>query len=248
MPTTALPTPTGEKRAVPPTPADDPILAALNAYHFLTSGQVQRLLYGKRSTKYAPLRLANLVAGKYVLVDYPAPPRTAGRAKGVYMLDAKGRRYVSGVLGLEAPRRFRPSELTERSYSFYSHTLSVNDVLIAAELLAQRRPDIRLTEVRHELALKHVPIAVTVRATDEKTGKESFQKDALLPDGFLDVVAGNRRFPICLEVDKGTQGQKEWRAKIRRYLGAFERALEQHFNAKRVSVAVFALPHETPAI
>lgn len=198
---------------------------------------MQRLLYAPGSRKYAPLRLRRLVAAGYVLVDYPAPPRKAGRAQGVYALDAKGRRYVSEALELDVPPRFRPSELTTRSWSFYAHTLAVNDVLIAAELLDRQRPDVTLVETRHDLVLKQTPIRV-------RSGSNRVA-EALVPDGYMlfrtQAGARRRRFPICLEMDMGTQGPATWRGKIRRYAAAFAGPLAEAFGVTRATIAIVAL-------
>lgn len=221
----------------PPTPADDPILAALARYHVLTAVQVQRLLYAPGSRKYAPLRLKTLVAGGYVFVDYPAPPRRAGRARGVYQLDARGRAYATEILGLDVVPRFRRSEQAERSYSFYAHVLAVNDVLIAAALLTQQRPEVTVLEEYHELSLKRAPIRL---ARTRDTGARA----TLIPDGFLllrfQMGGQARRFPLCLEVDRGHEGQSVWQEKVRRYVAAFSGPLEQALGVRQVTVAVLA--------
>jgi hypothetical protein len=240
-------------KPAPPTPADDPILIALNDYHALTAEQVQRLFYSQGSRKYPQLRLAGLAASGYVLVDLPAPPRTAGRARSVYLLTPKGGRYLEQELELAVPKRVRPSEMTERSWSHYSHLLSVNDVLIAAELLTRRRPEITIVQREHDFDLKQQPIRVGIAMANPPAGRAKPAAQALIPDAFLlfAVSQGDRRigFPVAVEIDKGMQRQKEWRAKIDRYLAAIATgAFAERFGVQRLSIAAFTLPNETVAI
>ncbi len=69
------------KKAFAPTPADDPILIALNDYYCLLPRHIQKLLYSEGSRKYAPFRLAKLDAGGYVFADDPAPPPSPARPR-----------------------------------------------------------------------------------------------------------------------------------------------------------------------
>ena len=57
----------------------------------------------------------------------------------------------------QAPAAKRPPEVREHAGLFYRHTLAVNDVLIAAELLARRQPAVELAATRHDVELQRAP-------------------------------------------------------------------------------------------
>jgi hypothetical protein len=133
-------------------------------------------------------------------------------------------------LGIEVPARFRATEVEALSDPFLRHTLALNDVLIAAECLAAVHPRIELVAVRHERSLKHQPVRVML-----PTGRERI----VIPDGWLDWrLDGRFQACICLELDRGTQGQKAWRDKLAA-LVAFANGPYQHiFETSALTIAV----------
>ena len=73
----------------------------------------------------------------------------------IYTLTGKGRRYAS-MLGAARPKRVKPSEEMEKGHNpyFLKHTIAVTDVLIAAKLLSDTVPAIRLPRLYTERELK----------------------------------------------------------------------------------------------
>jgi hypothetical protein len=222
--------------------ADDRILRAIGRYHFLTATQVTRLLYRPGSKRDVEKRLAGLVKRGYLLALPGYSQR--GRPPAIYTLDRQGRGYVEG-LGIPVRARFRPAELRALKFPFHDHTLALNDVLIALERLAARLPDrLWLEEVRHEQLLRERPL--TVALGDGRTA-------GVVPDAWLDL-----RFPRpdrrplreCwwLELDRGTEGQRDFREKVANLIAAtVAGAYQDAFGTDLLTVAVVTVPERNPA-
>jgi hypothetical protein len=128
------------------------ILIELSLVDYATRDQLARLLNMERSRTYIRETLSNHAAARLVLC-------LEGSAKSlphIYTLTRKGREYTNRLLGTPADKRFRPSEERDKARNeyFIKHTLAVTDVLIAARLLAQTTPEIRLTRMYIERALR----------------------------------------------------------------------------------------------
>jgi len=180
-------------------PADAPILAALGRYFYLTATQLTRLLYAPTSHTYAQARLKRLTDANYLQrIFLPRPTRT-GSAPFVYTLARKG---INALIewGRPVDRRYRRAEVRETSYLYLAHTLALNDVLIALELLCRRDPRVRVIALRHERELKRAP--VQVRLPDGTTA-------GVIPDAWVDLrLAGQYQECYAVELDRGTTGQQ----------------------------------------
>jgi hypothetical protein len=213
--------------------ADERVLLALNRHQHLSAEQVRRVLYGRGSLKYAYERLNRLVDAGFVSHDHdPGVP-------GVYALVGKGRSYLA-ELGLEVLPRWRASEEKELGASYYCHALAVADVLIAAELLAQKHPGIELAAVRHERDLKHRS-PVSVRLADGTTR-------GVVPDGWLDfrveMADGRFRVPVVIELDRGTHERRRWQQKAEALLAFAGGPYQEAYGAGSLVIAVVATPGE----
>jgi hypothetical protein len=135
------------------------IIAALAEFDYLTVAQITRLLYSPASITHVHEQMKLLVEKGYVLT-------LGGRAVNlprIYTLRSTGRHYAS-LLGAARGKRFRPSEEKDKGHNpyFLKHTIAVTDVLIAARLLADSVPAIRLTRMYTERELKrkiYIPLA-----------------------------------------------------------------------------------------
>jgi hypothetical protein len=142
--------------------AGERIISALSEFDYLTPAQITQLLYAPSSLTHVYEQMKSLVAEGYVLT-------LGGRAVNlpliylIYTLSGKGRHYAS-MLGATKGKRFRPSEEKDKGHNHYflKHTLAVTDVLIAAHLLSERVPAIRLTRLYTERELRqkiYIPLA-----------------------------------------------------------------------------------------
>lgn len=219
-------------------PADDRVLRALNRYHYLTAKQLCQLLYKPGSLTYVQTKLKRLADAGYCQRLFLARASQYGSTPSVYTLARRGLNHLEEQ-GLAPARRFRPSEQTQRGYLFMSHTLAVNDFLIAAELLCQHIPQVTLQAMLHEQILKREPVYV-----QDQDGK----KLPVIPDGWLDLrinlPAGRHggSYQVCLsiEVDRGTEEQKKWRRKVQGLLIWSRGPYQERFHTSSLTVAVVA--------
>jgi Replication-relaxation len=120
------------------TQTDTEILQVVNRLHYVTAGQLGRLLYvgGERSSQR---RLKGLCDGGYLLRLRALPVPRYGSAPHVFSLANRGRRVLA-ALGIELTSPYmRPSEeqaAADNSF-FMAHTLAAVDVLVAALALCR---------------------------------------------------------------------------------------------------------------
>ena len=214
-------------------PADQPLIAALGRYFYLTAAQLTRLLYAPTSHKYAQARIKRLADVGYVQrLFLPRPTRT-GSAPLVYTLSRKGLNLLV-EWGIDVDRRYRPAEVRELSYLYLAHTLALNDVLIALELLARSTPMLEVAELRHERELKLHP--VTVQLVDGS-------RVGVIPDAWLDLrLAGRYQECYAIELDRGTTEQKAWRRKVAALVAYANGLYQQAFGSPSLTIAVVATP------
>jgi hypothetical protein len=214
---------------------DDKYLRAFGRFHYLTAKQVTSLFYKAGSFTTVSARLKRLSDNEYLLPL--ALPTIRAKSPFVYTLSTKGREYVEG-LGIDVPlASYRPSREHEKGYQFFSHTLAINDFLIALEALTRMESSIRIEEVLHDLSLKHDPPYLSV-------GKKGGKKIAVVPDATIDlrIKRGGRenesRVFIWLELDQGTMSVKPLKKKVSDLVGLHTQGvLKARFG---VNKAVFA--------
>ncbi|MGH2530901.1 MAG: replication-relaxation family protein [Thermomicrobiales bacterium] len=215
----------------PPTPADEPVLRALARYHYLTAEQIRRLLYGPGVITYARARLKALVDAKLVQrLEMPHPSRT-GSAPNVFRLATRGYRFLE-ELG-QHPMRL-PGE-RPYSYLYWRHTLALNDLLIAGELLTRGHPQFSLVRLLHERDLKRQPAAV--RLPDGS-------RVGVVPDAYLQLreadAAGSWQYDLVVELDMGTTEQRAWRRKIQALLAYADGPYRKALGADSLTIAVLS--------
>jgi hypothetical protein len=220
---------------------DDRFLRAIYHYHMLKPEQLTRRYYSRGSLTFVKAHLKRLVDGSYL--DANEQPTTRGRSPFYYTLASKGIRYLKEA-GFEVNRYYRPSRKVEY-LPFLLHTFSVNDVLIAAELLAEDQPQLTLAEMQHELTLKQDPCKVPLRR--ERFGRDgdpSTHQVTIVPDGWLDFrydrggAGSERRMCLWLEVDRGTIGKKEFKTKAAAIFAFYQSgAYSRRFGTNSLRVA-----------
>lgn len=214
-------------------PADQPVLAGFSRYFYLTAAQVTRLLYASGSHTYAQARLKRLADhGHLQRLFLPRPTRT-GSAPLVYTLARKGLNALA-EWGREVDRRYRPAEVREFSYLHLVHTLELNDVLIALELLCRHTPHIQIAELRHERELKLAPVKVVL--PDGSTA-------GVIPDAWVDLrIEGRYQECYTIELDRGTTEGKAWRRKVAALVSYADGPYQQAFATTSLTIAIVATP------
>jgi hypothetical protein len=160
--------------------AGERIISALAEFDYLTPAQITRLLYAPSSLNHVYERMRSLIDRGLVLT-------VGGRAVNlplIYALSGNGRQYAS-LLGAPPKTRFRPSEEADKGHNpyFLKHTIAVTDVLIAARLLSERVPAIRLTRMYTERELKRKISVQLPESTAE--GRTRLQEICVEPDASL---------------------------------------------------------------
>jgi hypothetical protein len=116
------------------THVDENILKTIYRYYFMTVAQVVNSLPTVRT------RLLHLEKKGYISSIY-LPTVRKGDFHKIYYL-ATGGLNVLRKQGFDIPQRYHATEQKEKHYLFLKHTLAVNDVLIAANLVSKQFPQI----------------------------------------------------------------------------------------------------------
>src|SRR5512144_1138734 len=189
--------------------SDLAILSAAARFHYLTAAEVNRLVFPRCNDelRYARRRLARLVEAGLLLRLKPLALPHRGAAPHVFTLTKTGRQ----LLGLPAVY-LRPGEEQQkaRNLPFIAHTLATIDVLINAELLCRTSP-VAMPRLMIERELKARPVRVDLTSPD---GKQT-RSVAVIPDAWFELSVGQKKpVAIAVELDRGSEDQKRWRAKI----------------------------------
>jgi len=204
------------------TPAHETILKSVYTYYYLTAKQVCRLHYSPGSFTRVEKLLKELRDNEYLQWDFLPVKRRFGSSPAYYMPARRGVAHLR-KLGFDVSMLPYPSEKKELKSLFLPHTLTVNDVLIAAFLLEKTVPDIRLAAMKHELFLKRT-------------------MQGVVPDGWLDFRLHEKE-QVCfsLEIDRGTEDQKPFRQKIRALVRFAKGSYAKVFETPSITI-VFATP------
>src|SRR5512144_519093 len=224
---------TGKQAAGPPLGQTDvAILSAVGRFHYLTAAQVSRLVFPAchDEDRYARRRLARLVDAGLLLRLTPLPVSRRGSMPHVFTLAKAGRQ----LLGQSA--YFRPQEEREkaRNLFFIVHTLATIDVLIAAELLCRTSP-VSMPRLLIERELKVNPARVDLVSSDGA----STRSVAVIPDAWFELAVGAKKpIAIALELDRGSEDQKRWRAKVAALSAWAVGPYREAFGAETLTIAV----------
>jgi hypothetical protein len=210
----------------------DKILRALARYLVLTREQLTRLLYRPTSTTFVGEHLTRLTRQGYLQMHRIPLAIAAGGTPGVWMLAPRGSRYLldAGVTPLRS--QDRPSVL------HLWHLLALNDALIAFEVLDRTDPRLIVERVRHEHLLRQLAPRVTL--PDGRT-------TTVVPDAWVDVAIAQETMGIALELDRGTEEERQWRRKITALLALAAGPYRAAFDADSMTVAVLATSGERRA-
>jgi len=191
---------------------DQQLLDALATYPFLTIRQLCQLVFGRLSARtYCATRLARLYQARLVDRLYLA------------------RSYRGGSLAVYTLRR---RNKVQRSPYFLEHTLATLDFILAVRAYCQGRDDLELAQVVLERELRREPVRV----------QEGSRGVPVVPDCYLQLTwhCNGRAYtlPLALELDRGTQTSRVWRAKVRRYLAFVARGYPERFGTHALTVVV----------
>lgn len=202
--------------------------------HMATADQLCRLHYKAGSINKVKARLKDLTDHGFIQAD--AQPTKKGNGPYYYMLSQQGMRYLEEV-GCDTRETFRAAREANKHALFVEHTMELNDVLIAATLLKNTAPNYRLDSFIHERVLKRRPYKAVWKTNAQQ------QTFTVIPDAFLDFRSAlpdgrQRRMPLLLEHDRGTEEQQHFRRRIRAYLVFLKSAAyQQLFGVRTITIA-----------
>ncbi len=213
---------------------DDQVGVGLHQLNLATAEQLCRLHYSPGSIKTVKRRLKAMADAGYVQADaipvkYVGVQRKLFSAHYYYTLGPLGAKYLE-VLGFDVSESWRASKEVNKHGLFVEHTLELNDVIIAAAMVARADQRFYLGSFTHERVLKRQPYKTTA------DGKQI----ALIPDAFLDFrhVGSELHFSVLLEHDRGTEEQFYFKRKIRGYLQLLKTEdYRTMFGTRRITVA-----------
>ncbi len=178
--------------------------------HMATAEQLCRLHYSMGSIKAVKAKLRTLIDHGYV--EYDAMPTKFTRSPYYYTLGKLGARYLQQA-GLDIREGYRASKEVDKHALFAAHTLELNDIIISAALLKRSNPTYWLESFVHERELKRKPYKATWQG-----GSFSLIPDAFLIFRMIVPDGRQRRMPIVIEHDRGSEEQYYFRKRIRAYL------------------------------
>lgn len=202
--------------------AEDAILRAFTAFPYATGKQITSLLYSDGSHKGVLQFLKKLADNEYLLRK-PLPSQVLrGSVPYLYWLSAPGRHYLES-LGYDFSSWLYPHAMRLSQSSHLWHTLAVNDFLIAGVKVAHNNPNLKLVDSRHDLVMQMTMKNLSVKA-----------------DGWqLFHIKGIEEAGIWLELDRGTELEKIWKAKIEKIITYIGRGkIEEDFGTSGLTVAV----------
>jgi len=213
----------------------DHMAVGLYQLHLATPEQLCRLHYRPGSLKGVQRRLKTLVNEGYVqfgayAVEHRTPGRIRHSTRYYYTLSPEGMHYLA-KLGFDVHEAWRADKEVDKHGLFVSHSLELNDVIIAAALLKSADKRFYLEDFIHERVLKRRPYKVKL---------PEGQSFSLIPDAYLDFrnVFDKNHFPVLLEHDRGTEEQFYFKRKVRAYLGLINsQAYRDWFGMKSITVA-----------
>lgn len=212
---------------------DDQVPVGLYHLHLVTAEQLCRLHYSPGSLTTVKARLKTLVDNGYI--QYDRIPSKNPRSPYYYTLAAGGLRYLKKQ-GQDILPSARGSKEQDKQYTHITHTLELNNVIIAAATLGLYSDIYRLNSFIHERELKRPEY------------KYDVVPDALLDFRMLLENGKQRRMAVLLEHDRAYEHINAFKPRIRAYVKMLKaEAYRKLFNVGAVRIAFVTLKGERHA-
>jgi hypothetical protein len=215
------------------TPRHEQILQTIYEYRYVTAQDITHLLFSKGSLAYVRKMMSAMAGGKdqqarHYLYRFPFPTGAAGNRERIFTLGALGRDFLANNLGMPVDWYFRPYKSDHLSHSHILHHLLLTRFVVAAKAHTRNHPQISLLQSRlcHELAHNQATIA--------GKKKQKAATPVIIPDAWLlfALRANGARFPVMLEIDRGTEFRAKFQAQMKARLefirsGEYTKVFEQ---------------------
>src|SRR4029450_3143989 len=191
---------------LPVTPREEEILKTMSTYRYMTALDVAYSLFSPTSLTHVRSILTRLAGGedykeRQCLYRMPWPTGKAGNPERIFTLGAAGREIVQR-LGMPVDWYYRPSKTGRLNRPYLAHQLLVTRFVISPCRFTNQHPDYTLADVRLSYDLE--------RSLRNRTG------EAVVPDAWLHFARDDgRRFPVLVEIDRGTEDQERFKNHVR---------------------------------
>ena len=192
------------------TARDEAILHEFYQFRYMTARDVASLGFSPTSLTYVRALLARLSGGtdlatQSYLCRFQLPTLT-GTGEKIFTLGVKGREYLQREAGMSVDWYFRPYRLQHFSFSHLMHALVLTRVVVSASFWSRSQQQYTLSKFRMSYELGRIPELKVV------------------PDAWLLFSrADGARFPVLLEIDRGTQHQAPFQARLQERLDYIQR-------------------------
>jgi len=191
----------------PLSPTEEEILKTMSTYRFMTAVDVAHALFSPASLTHVRSMLTRLAGGedykeRECLYRFPLASGKAGNPQRVFTLGSAGREVVRS-LGLPVAWYYRPSKTGRLQSNYLNHQLLLTRFVVCARRFAKEHPNYSLVDVR---------LCYELEGQIVKRGAET-----VVPDAWLHVerVADEKRFPILVEIDRGSEDQERLKNHVR---------------------------------
>lgn len=214
---------------------DVDVVQAVHTHRVLKQEHIQLLFFGPRNKSGAQRRLERLYDHGYL--ERALLPVTTGRSPTLYLLDRKGADLLRRERGYDELVWYHSSKTLKPE--FLEHTLAINDVMVAVTL-ACREAGYELAIWQTEGQLKADYDRVTIQTSSGRR-----ETVPIVPDSYFEVIAGGRRYPCFLELDRGTMTLGRFKQKVQGYMAYYRTgSYERRYGNRSLRVLVVA-PSET---
>jgi hypothetical protein len=143
-------------------------------------------------------------AHRRLLDRFLEPSRKKGTKAWIYCLAAEGARALAKE-GVYLP----PNKLRRLSHGFLQHSLQLTSFICAAHYWVRTNPSYTLSRELLSYALVQNPPTVSLQTEEHTT------TITVVPDAFLCFERDGEKFPVLLEIDRGTEYQSMLKKKLR---------------------------------
>lgn len=219
------------------TPRMEEILQTVHYYRYMTALDVTYRLFSPNSLAHVREILKALCGGadaqdNHYLFRFPLPQFAIGKTEKVFTLGHKGRDFLTRELGFSADWYFRPQHIKHLSHGLINHNLTLTRFLVAASYWCKNNPGFTLAKTRISYEMEKEP----GRVGDVK----------VIPDGWLLFMKGETRYPVLVEIDRGTEFKERFKRHIKTRIELLKGGEYQRMFGERGGLIVYATTGKLP--
>lgn len=214
------------------------LLLLIARYGYVTNLQLAYRRGSPKSESFYRTHTAAMEQEGLLLRLHLPREQPAGQGRAVFTLTARSRKLLQRM-DVDVPGRYRPSEERRKSGSLpLAHSLAVTDWTIAQDKLCDAYPAVQERDFVSERDLNAAPLAVQL---PRRRGSALTETVRFAPDGWHSLaldIGGGFEFSYFIEVDRGSEYQRQIRRRVASYLhAATSKDIRERFSAS-MTVAI----------